>query len=280
MPRGRPPGAGPGIASGVSEFYARRMEFKLHHHGLVDSTSERAFARLAEGSARHGDVHVARGQTAGRGTQGRSWHSAPDEGLYLSVVLLPDPPQYKPPALTIATGLAVVEALTDLGLPPFGEKAPALDWPNDVVVDGQKLCGILTESRGLDEKRPHYVIGIGLNVRQLSFPAELTRERAVTSLALLGLDLTRDAVLEALLARLGPRLGQVRRHHERLATDYLRATGLLGRVVSVSSSSELHRGKLVGLGLSAGLEIELESGDLLRLPLEFVRSVRALSSTP
>jgi len=256
------------------------MEFQLHHHGIVDSTSERAFANLADGSARHGDVHVAQGQTAGRGTRGRSWHSTPNEGLYLSVVLLPDPPQYRPPALTIATGLAVVEALPDLGLPPFGDKAPALDWPNDVVVDGQKLCGILTESRGLDEQHPHYVVGIGLNVRQLSFPAELTRERAVTSLALLGLDLTRDAVLEALLVRLGPRLGQVRRHHERLATDYLRATGLRDRAVSVSSGSELHRGKLVGLGLSAGLEVVQENGELLRLPLEFVRSVKALSSTP
>ena len=68
------------------------MTLRVLRHGIVDSTSERAFAALADGSARHGDVHVAEGQSAGRGRLGRLWASAPGEGLYASLVLLPGPP--------------------------------------------------------------------------------------------------------------------------------------------------------------------------------------------
>jgi BirA family biotin operon repressor/biotin-[acetyl-CoA-carboxylase] ligase len=252
------------------------VKFRLIHHGLVDSTSERAFASLAEGTARSGDVHLARGQTVGRGRQGRAWHSAPDEGIYLSLVLLPDPPPYKPAALTIATGLAVVEALTDLGLPPFGARAPRLKWPNDVCVAGAKLSGILTESRALDARRPHYVVGLGLNVRQRTFPAELSAERPVTSLALLGVEVTLRVASETLLARLGPRLAEVRREHRRLATDFLAASELEGRAVRVRFGQESIEGRVLGLSLSGGLELRAEDGATRHLPLEFVREVLPL----
>ena len=69
------------------------VTFRVIEHGTVDSTSERAFAALACGEARHGDVHVATAQTAGRGRRGASWSSAKDAGLYMSVVWLPPPPQ-------------------------------------------------------------------------------------------------------------------------------------------------------------------------------------------
>jgi BirA family biotin operon repressor/biotin-[acetyl-CoA-carboxylase] ligase len=245
-------------------------------HGVVDSTSERAFAALAAGEARHGDVHVARGQTSGRGRQGRTWHSRPGEGLYMSLVLLPEPPPYRAPALTIAAGLAVVEALCDLGLPPFGERSPWLDWPNDAMVGTAKIAGILTESRGLDLERPHYVLGLGLNVRQLHFPGELEAEREVTSLARLGLDRTAGEALEAVLERLGPRLELVRGEHRRLTEDYLAASRLADREVVVRVGDEVHGGRLVGLSLTDGLELRLPGGRRELLPIEFVRSVEVL----
>ncbi|MCB9915521.1 MAG: biotin--[acetyl-CoA-carboxylase] ligase [Planctomycetes bacterium] len=254
------------------------MEFRRIHHGVVDSTSERAFAALAAGEARHGDVHLARGQTRGRGRQGRAWHSAPDEGLYASVVLLPDPPPYRPAALTLATALALIEALCDLGLEPFGERAPQLDWPNDVVVGGAKLSGVLTESRGLDPGRPHYVLGVGLNVRQRYFPPELVAERPVTSLALLGLDVGLGAAADALLTRLGERLGLVRARCRELAEDYLTASGLRGRDVVVTSGGEVHAGRVLGLSLSEGLELDGGPAGRRFLPLEFITAVQVRES--
>jgi len=105
------------------------MEFRLIEHGVVDSTSERAFETIAARTARHGDVHVATAQTSGRGRLGRAWHSAPGEGLYLSVILFPGPPPLSPPGLTMAAGLAVLDMVRGLGL-----ATAQLKWPNDVVV--------------------------------------------------------------------------------------------------------------------------------------------------
>lgn len=195
----------------------------------------------------------------------------------MSVVLLPAPPALRPAALTIAAGLAVVEALTDLGLAPFGHTRPRLKWPNDVLVDGAKICGILTESRGFNPSRPHFVVGIGLNVRQLHFPPELTAQRPVTSLAILDIDARIDSAQEAVLNRLNPRLAQVRRNHGVLASDFLEASGLRDQVVEVHSGSEWLRGKVVGLSLGDGLELELTSGGTTRLPVEFIQSVERVA---
>lgn len=249
------------------------MRFRLVHHDVVDSTSERAFAALAAGDARDGDVHVARGQSAGRGRRGTAWVSPVDEGLYLSVVLLPGPPPYLPAALTIAAGLAAVEALNSLGLAPFTEDAPRLKWPNDVLVRGAKICGLLAESRALDPAQPHYVLGIGLNVRQRQFPNELLEEQPVTSLARLGRDLSLETAREALLARLGPRLAQVRSDHRRLAEDYLVASDLAERPVVVRCGKECHAGMVRGLSLTEGLELAGADGRGHVLPLELVRGI-------
>ena len=249
------------------------VEFRWIEHDLVDSTSERAFAELAAGRARNGDVHLALGQSAGRGSRGRRWLGAPGEGLYMSVVLLPGPPPFRPTALTVATALSVVEALTDLGLPPFRHHGPRLKWPNDVLVGDSKLCGILTESRGLDPRRPHFVVGIGMNVHQREFPPELCAERRVTSLARLGVDTTVRQAAEAVLQRLKGRLGQVRNDHRRLAEDFLAASGVTEHQVLIQASGALLSGRILGMTLSEGLELLTGEGRLLHLPLEFVQAI-------
>jgi len=249
------------------------VEFRWIEHDLVDSTSERAFADLAAGRARNGDVHLAFGQNAGHGSRGRSWLSAPGEGLYMSVVLLPAPPPFRPTAITVAAALAVVEALTDLGLPPFRHHGPRLKWPNDVLVGESKLCGILTESRGPDPRRPHFVVGIGMNVHQREFPPELVAERRVTSLALLGVETTVREAAEAVLRRLKGRLGQVRNDHRRLAEDFLAASGIAEHRVLVHSGGALYAGRILGMTLSEGLEFQTGEGSVLHLPLEFVQEI-------
>jgi BirA family transcriptional regulator, biotin operon repressor / biotin---[acetyl-CoA-carboxylase] ligase len=249
------------------------MEYRVIQHGIVDSTNERAFVALREGAARHLDVHVARGQTHGRGRQGSNWQSAEGEGLFMSLVLRPPAPPVRPPALTIATGLAVIEALSDVGLPVFDPGAPLLKWPNDVLVDGAKLCGILTESRGFNPQDPHFVIGIGVNVRQRKFPRELIEERDVTSLAKLGLDVRVEEVMDAILARLSARLMQARRDHRLLAEDFLDASGLRNRVAVVHSGSNVWRGTICSLSLIDGLELDCDTGEVRHIPVEFIKSV-------
>ncbi len=244
------------------------MQFHTIEHDVVDSTSERAFAALTAGVARHGDVHLAREQTAGRGRRGATWASARDAGLYLSVVLRPDRPVH-PAALTIGAGLAVLEAARDAGA-----HAARLKWPNDVLVDDAKLAGILVETRGLDPAAPHYVVGIGINVLQREFPPELVAQRAVTSLVLCGAKCTPARARELLLARLGERLEQALEERQRLCADYIAATHLGGRRLELECGEARLSGVFVELTLR-GLVVRNAEGLEQRCALEHLRAVRA-----
>ena len=242
------------------------MRLRLIRHGEIDSTSERAFSAIAEGSARHGDVHVATAQTRGRGRLGRRWSSPAGEGVYLSLVLLPPPPPPRPAALTIAAGLAAFDAARALGV-----RDARLDWPNDLVAGAAKLAGVLVETRGLDPRAPHYVVGVGLNVRQRTFPVELVAEREVASLATLGIDATVEEALAALLEALPRRLDRIDADADDLAAEFLHATGLLGARVRVLVGDTEHVGVLDGLSIADGLSLH----GTARFPLEIVRAVSA-----
>ena len=139
--------------------------------GRVDSTQTVAFALAADGAADR-TVVVAQAQTAGRGRRGRLWLDEPGASLLTSIILRPRLQPARLPTLSLAAGVAVVEALERV----TGLK-PRLKWPNDVLVDGRKLAGILLESR--IGPSPLVVLGIGVNLAQRVFPADLA-ERATS----------------------------------------------------------------------------------------------------
>ncbi len=244
---------------------------RLIQHGVVDSTNERAFAALAAGEAQDGDMHVARGQSQGRGRMRRHWESATDEGLFLSYLHLPASPGPLPTAMTMAAGLALADSLDELGF-----RAAQLDWPNDVVVGGAKLAGILIESRGFNPAHPHFVVGIGVNVAQYSFSSELQAERAVTSLALEGLETDPMTLTAALGPHLATRFAQAMHDEPGLAAAYSAATGLLGVPVEVTQSGLASRGILRSIDLRGGLLLETGQKPL-RIQLAHVHGVRRTS---
>jgi BirA family biotin operon repressor/biotin-[acetyl-CoA-carboxylase] ligase len=139
------------------------------HHRTIGSTNARA-QELAVAGAPHGTIVTAGEQTAGRGRQGRAWATPAGTALAVSVVL-----REPPPLLTLAAGLAVADVAAALD---SAGRQPAIKWPNDVLLDGRKLAGILAEGR-LQERWA--VLGIGVNVAipQEAFPPEL-RERATS----------------------------------------------------------------------------------------------------
>ena len=163
------------------------------HLPACGSTNDEA-ARLASAGAAHGTVVTADEQHAGRGRQGRRWHSPSGENLYLSCILRPNLAPDRAPAITLAAGLGVADAVARAGA------QPVLKWPNDVLVDGRKLAGILTEMSTRGPRVQHIITGIGVNLGSQSFPADLA-ERA-TSLALLGVSIERERFVAELLASL------------------------------------------------------------------------------
>jgi len=195
------------------------------------------------------------------------WHSARGEGLYVSVVLMPAK-AWSPAALTMALGLATLDAVRTLGLARAG-----LKWPNDVVVDGAKLAGVLAETRDLDPRRPAYVAGIGVNVRQRSFGPELVAERSVTSLLASGVTCWAEDVLGAVLAALQVRCAQIEHDVTRLEQDFVRAGGLEGRTVRVEVAAGSFEGRLQSLTVADGLRLRGARGESWRFALEHVRGL-------
>jgi BirA family transcriptional regulator, biotin operon repressor / biotin---[acetyl-CoA-carboxylase] ligase len=166
---------------------SRRLGLPRLHYRRIDSTNRRA-RELAAAGAPHGTLVTASEQTAGRGRQGRTWTAAPGRALLCSVVVR-DPPRLLP----LAAGVAVAETVESVG-----DGRALVKWPNDVLVDGRKVAGILVEGR---PQEGWAVVGIGLNValRVDDFPPEL-QETAAT------LGLTEEAVEPSLTETLG-RLG-------------------------------------------------------------------------
>ena len=164
-----------------------KIAYELRCLEETDSTNLQCRqAALAGGP--HGLVMTAEKQSAGRGRRGRSWDSASGENLYFSLLLLPEFPQEKASMLTLVAALAVTEAIREtgadvssageaavpVGVEPAGTCSAALDarikWPNDVVVEGCKVCGILTELGWRADGRYFVIVGIGINVNQSAFP--------------------------------------------------------------------------------------------------------------
>ena len=152
--------------------------------------------REAEQGQESGTVYLADEQTVGRGRGAHEWHSAAGSGLYVSILLRPQIAPADILWLSLAAGLAVQAAVRDVT-----SLAPDIRWPNDLLLSGRKMGGILTELNAEVTRVRHAVIGIGINVHQPSFPAELAS--LATSLKIeTGQDWSRQDLLVALLRHL------------------------------------------------------------------------------
>ena len=149
---------------------------KVHHSFRIDSTNAQAMSAGAAG-AEHGSVFLAEEQTAGRGRGGHKWLSEKAAGIYCSVLLRPQlgPAEILP--LTLAAGMAAQQAVEDA----TGLRAD-IRWPNDLLLNGKKFCGILAEMNAEPTRVRYVALGIGMNVNHLEFPKELRNE--ATSLLL------------------------------------------------------------------------------------------------
>jgi BirA family biotin operon repressor/biotin-[acetyl-CoA-carboxylase] ligase len=154
------------------------------------STNDEA-ARLARAGASRGTVVISERQTAGRGRDGRVWESPPG-GLYMSIVLRPPLALVAVPPMTLAIGIGVCEAAR-----AFGARS-VLKWPNDLLVDGRKLAGVLVEAQSQGNRLESVVVGIGINLSG-ELPDSLG-ERGITLEEAAGVTIDRDQFIERLLA--------------------------------------------------------------------------------
>lgn len=140
---------------------------KIIYYKQLDSTNTEV-ARLAAKGASQGTVVVADTQTAGKGRRGREWESPARENIYMSVLLRPDCVLDRAPMLTLVMAYSVAQVLRQLGFTDVQIK-----WPNDLVLSGKKICGILTEMQLKGSEIDYVVVGVGINVNTSKFPEEL-----------------------------------------------------------------------------------------------------------
>jgi len=135
----------------------------------IDSTNTKA-QELAEKGYPSGTLVVADKQEAGKGRRGRSWVSPSGTGIFMTLMIKPDINPNNASMLTLVAALAVAKAITSV----TGEEA-LIKWPNDIVINGKKVCGILTEMNAQFDYINHIVVGIGINVHNESFPEEISQ---------------------------------------------------------------------------------------------------------
>ncbi len=162
---------------------------ELHFYRVTGSTNLLA-KQAGEENGPHGALFVADEQTAGRGRRGRSWQSPPGANIYFTILLRPDfsPDQASMLTLVMAHSVAsAIRRLTGMG--------PCIKWPNDVLLEGKKVCGILTEM-SVEREYIHYVVcGVGINVVPQDFP-EGIREHATTVEAVYGQPVSKGVLLQ------------------------------------------------------------------------------------
>jgi BirA family biotin operon repressor/biotin-[acetyl-CoA-carboxylase] ligase len=241
----------------------------LEWHDELGSTSDR-LKDLARAGAPAWTVVVGERQTGGRGREGRTWQS-PKGGLYLSVLLRPESERVS--LVPLAAGVAVAEAVLE-----FGVRAE-LKWPNDVLVSGRKLAGILAEASSSGSGVEWVALGIGVNVAvELDALPEALRQSA-TSLAACGArDARPSAVAAAALARLSVWYDALRTEPARVVAAWrAQAVPWWGELVEVRTAGGERRGRLTAIDEEGALWLETPAGERIRLVSGEVSRVRAIA---
>lgn len=263
-----------GYEPDISALSAWRFTRRVISWDVVDSTNNRAMEMARYGEIGPGALLLSGAQTAGRGRTGHDWFSEPETGIYATLVLSPAEfrptgalmiqggagQEFQPGWITLAAGVAVHRVLAAL-VGPDAEGALDLKWPNDVLWEGRKVCGILAESEVREGEIAFVVLGIGVNVGQTRFPDEIL-DRAVSLRMITGIGYSRRDVLTRLLNALdqtlsmlaGGRAREVLGEWER-ASSYAR-----GRRVETRGPGGLLRGVTDGLDPGGALRLRTPDG--------------------
>lgn len=240
------------ILNGLTTKYIGRQLVYLEKTGSTNTVAK----KLAASGAAEGTVVIAEEQTGGRGRLTRSFWSPYGKGLWFSVILRPDFPPMEVSKMTLLAAVAICKALRAQGLSGCGIK-----WPNDILVNGKKLVGILTELNASVEKINYIVMGIGINtsITEKDLPAEL--QGILTSLALEGVQADRAALLQAVLKELED-LYEVAKHDgfAPVLALWKELSCMLGKEVTVTSINRSFSGKALDLDENGNLLVQTENG--------------------
>lgn len=233
----------------------KRLGKKIYYLSEINSTNIQARA-LAERGGAEGETVIAEKQTEGRGRMGRNWVSPPHVNLYLSVILRPRLPPARAPQITLMAAVALAETVESvIGRPP------EIKWPNDILVDGRKLAGILTESSCQADRVLFVVLGIGINVNfGVEFMPEDLRARATSLMILARKPVSREELARRLIRNLDRCYGDLEQSgFGALSRRWDAYFGLKGKKVIVEMTDQSVVGRALGIDDDGTLLLEDET---------------------
>jgi BirA family biotin operon repressor/biotin-[acetyl-CoA-carboxylase] ligase len=239
----------------------KRFGKEVYAFQETSSTSDAA-AALARGGAEEGILVVADRQTAGRGRMGRSWESASGVGIWMSLILRPQIPPMNVPRVTITAAVAVSEVIRE----ETGNEAP-IEWPNDVILRGKKVAGILTEMVAEQDRVEFVILGIGLNVNHTEKDFTANLKTTATSLYLEdGVRRNRTYLLQRLLERLEDLYDMLQQEKfGEIAARWSANSYTLGRRVRCTTDGRPVKGVAESLASDGALLVRTDSGLLQRI---------------
>lgn len=229
------------------------MNGKRIHLAAIGSTNSYTMDLLSHSDIPEWTVVTSDHQLEGRGQRGKYWASEPKENLLCSVFIRPRIAVRDQYLISMGVSLAIVDVLVSQGI------VPSIKWPNDILVQGRKIAGILIENQVKGERVESSVLGIGLNVNQSEFPSFPWPATSMATEAEKGFYL--EDVLDQLLLRLRLRMAQVLRDANALSRDHGRWLYGKGDEVAFSVDDQTLTGILRGVDLSGALLITVEEED-------------------
>ena len=240
----------------LSGLKTRLMGKEIHSFKTIGSTNETA-KRLAESGAPEGTIVISEKQTRGKGRLGRSWHSPSGQGLYFSLILRPDLDFSRIPAIAMVAALAICHTLEG-----YGDLRAQVKWPNDCLLNGKKVAGILVELSAEMDKVCYAILGVGINVNNSvrDFPSHL-RSKA-TSLALeSGRKTDRVDLLQKILHNFEKSYNNFQRYGLRsIAPELVKRSSILGKKITVKVGRQRFSGEAIGFDNKGALRLKSKDG--------------------
>lgn len=230
---------------------------QVYYYDKTDSTNIRA-KQLGEEGAPHGTLAVADQQSAGRGRRGRAWESPKGCSIYMSILLRPDIAPSKAPMLTLVMALSVVQGLKECIDLEFQIK-----WPNDIVLHGKKLVGILTEMSTEIDYINHVVIGAGINVNMKELPKELG-EKATSLRIETGEVIKRSPIIAAVMRKFEKNYSMFLelQNLEKMQDEYNSLLVNIEKEVRILSGKEEYNAYALGINENGELLVRRDDGTL------------------
>ena len=239
----------------------RRIGNCIHFFPAIDSTNVKAH-ELALNGAAEGEVVIAEAQSRGRGRMTRVWQSPVGRNLYASVILRPPLPPSAAPQITLTAGIAVAELLS-----PYCPGRVAIKWPNDILIDGKKICGILTEMKSSAAGVDFVILGIGININMSreDFDPEL-RETATSLKIETGGTVDRLTLAGNLFALIEKwYIVLIEEGFKGLRHVFLAYTEMMGKRIQVVFNQEIETGVAVGIDDDGTIVMQDQAGAIRRV---------------